>query len=306
MSNFVPRSLPPLNAVRAFEAAARLGSLKEAAVELSVTHGAVSQQIRLLEDWLGAPALFRRSVRRVVLTPAGAALLAEVGPALDRISAAVQQHRIRRHDAPSIVLNVNALATFSLRWLLRRMGAFRAEHPDIEVRLSTSNETVDALVDSFDVVIRGGPDTFPGYTSRFLFGERRLPVCSPTILRQIPLADIRDLSRHTLLHVSSMARLWRDWLAEAGEPALRPDASLTFDHFYLTLQAAIDGLGVAMGPTALVADDLVAGRLIAPFPDVSLPARSYFAYLPEARRTDPHIAVFCDWLEKQGRDLIRS
>ncbi|WP_441276958.1 LysR substrate-binding domain-containing protein [Tardiphaga sp. 172_B4_N1_3] len=307
MSTFVPRrSLPPLNAVRAFEAAARLGSLKEAAVELSVTHGAVSQQIRLLEDWLGAPALFRRSVRRVVLTPAGAALLTEFGPALDRISAAVQQHRTRRHDAPSIVLHVNALATFSLRWLLRRMGAFRSEHPDIEVRLSTSNETIDALAEPFDVVIRGGPDTFPGYTSRFLFGERRLPVCSPTILDRAPLTDIGDLSRHTLLHVSSMARLWRDWLAEAGEPALRPEASLTFDHFYLTIQAAIDGLGVAMGPTALVADDLAAGRLMTPFPDISLSARSYFAYLPDARRTDPHIAVFCDWLEQQGRDLVRS
>src|SRR3954471_2863165 len=136
MSTFIPRrSLPPLNAVRAFEAAARLGSFKEAAVELSVTQGAVSQQVRLLEDWLGAPALFRRSVRQVVLTPAGAALLAEFAPALDRLSAAVLQHRTRRHDAPSITLHVNALATFSLRWLLRRMGAFRAEHPDIEVRL---------------------------------------------------------------------------------------------------------------------------------------------------------------------------
>lgn len=307
MSTFVPRrSLPPLNAVRAFEAVARLGSMKEAAVELSVTDGAVSQQVRLLEDWLGAPALFRRSARRVVLTPAGAALLAEFGPALDRISAAVQQHRTRRHDAPTIGLNVNALATFSLRWLLRRMAVFRAEYPDIEVRLSTSNEAVDALAEPFDIVIRGGPDTFPGYTSRFLFGERRLPVCRPELPDEIPLSEIQDLSRHTLLHVSSMPRLWRDWLTEAGEPALHSESSLTFDHFYLTIQAAIDGLGVAMGPTALVADDLAAGRLVTPFPDISLPARSYFAYLPEARCTDPHIAVFCDWLEQQGRDVIRS
>jgi len=306
MPSFVPRrSLPPLNAVRAFEAVARLGSLKEAAVELSVTHGAVSQQVRLLEDWLGPPALFRRSVRRLVLTPAGAALLAEFGPALDRISAAVQHHRSRRDDAPFIVLHVNALATFSLRWLLRRMGAFRAEHHDIEVRLSTSNEPIEALAESFDVVIRGGPDTFPGFTSRYLFGERRLPVCSPAILAHARLETVSDLSHHTLLHVSSMPRLWRDWLAEAGESALRSESSLTFDHFYLTIQAAIDGLGVAMGPTALVADDLAAGRLVTPFPNISLPARSYFAYLPEARRTDPHIAVFCDWLEQQGRDLAR-
>ena len=307
MPTFVPRrSLPPLNAVRAFEAVARLGSIKEAAGELSVTDGAVSQQIRLLEDWLGAPALFRRSPRRIVLTPAGAVLLAEFGPALDRISAAVQQHRTRRHDAPTIALHVNALATFSLRWLLRRMGDFRAEHPDIEVRLSTSNETVDALAEPFDVVIRGGPDSFPGYTSRFLFGERRLPVCHPALLDRMPLNEIHDLSGHTLLHVSSMPRLWRDWLAEAGAPALRSESSLTFDHFYLTIQAAIDGLGVAMGPTALVADDLAAKRLVTPFPNVSLPARSYFAYLPEARTADPHIAVFCDWLEQQGRDLARG
>lgn len=307
MSTFVPRrSLPPLNAVRAFEAAARLGSMKEAAVELSVTDGAVSQQIRLLEDWLGAPALFRRSARRIVLTPAGAALLAEFGPALDRISAAVQQHRARHDDAPSIVLHVNALATFSLRWLLRRMGAFRTEHPDIEVRLSTSNEPIDALAEPYDVVIRGGPDTFPGYTSRFLLGERRLPVCHPAFVEQKRLNEIGDLSRHTLLHVSSMPRLWRDWLTEGHAPALRPQASLTFDHFYLTIQAAIDGLGVAMGPTALVADDIAAQRLVTPFPDISLPARSYFAYLPHARRNDPHIAVFCDWLEQQGRDLLRN
>src|SRR6516162_2815446 len=153
------RSLPPMNSVRVFEAAARLGSFKEAANELGVTHGAVSQQVRLLEEWLGPPALFRRSVRRVVLTPAGAALLAEFSPALDRISAAVQQHRERRGDSPAAVLRVNALATFSLRWLLPRMCAFRAEHPDIEVRLTTSNDPVDGLPEPFDVVIRGGPDT---------------------------------------------------------------------------------------------------------------------------------------------------
>lgn len=299
---FVPRrSLPPLNAVRAFEAAARLGSFKEAAAELSVTHGAVSQQIRLLEEWLGAPALFRRSVRRVVLTPAGAALLAEFAPALDRISAAVQQHRERRGNAAVAVLRVNALATFSLRWLLPRMSRFRAEHPDIEVRLSTSNDPVDALPDTFDVVIRGGPDTFHGFSSRFLVSERRLPVCSPSLLERLPLHEIADLSRHTLLHVTSMPRLWRDWLTEAGHSALEPAAALTFDHFYLTIQAALDGLGVAMGPTALISDDLAAGRLVTPFPAISLPARSYFAYFPAGRSNDPHSAVFCDWLEQQGR-----
>jgi LysR family glycine cleavage system transcriptional activator len=240
-------------------------------------------------------------VRRVVLTPAGAALLAEFAPALDRISAAVQQHRKRRGEAPAAVLRVNALATFSLRWLLPRMTRFRAEHPDIEVRLSTSNDQVDALPELFDVVIRGGPDTFHGFASRFLLSEQRLPVCSPALLAKLPLTEVADLGRHTLLHVTSMPRLWRDWLTDAGESALEPASSLTFDHFYLTLQAALDGLGVAMGPTALIADDLAAGRLVTPFPNIRLPARSYFAYFPEGRDDDPHRAVFCDWLEQQGR-----
>ena len=181
------------------------------------------------------------------------------------------------------------------------MSRFRAEHPDIEVRLTTSNDPVDALPDPFDVVIRGGPDTFHGLSSRFLLSERRLPVCSPSLLAQLPLTEVADLSRHTLLHVTSMPRLWRDWLTDAGQSALEPAASLTFDHFYLTIQAALDGLGVAMGPTALIADDLAAGRLVTPFPKISLPARSYFAYFPEARSNDPHNAVFCDWLEQQGR-----
>jgi len=307
MAMFIPRrSLPPLNAVRAFEAAARLGSFKEAAAEPSVTHGAVSQQIRLLEEWLGPPALFRRSVRRVVLTPAGAALLAEFGPALDRISGAVQQHRAKQGDAPVAELRVNALATFSMRWLLPRLTRFRDEHPDIEVRLSTSNDTIDALSESFDVVIRGGPDSFHGFSSRFLLPERRLPVCSPGLLKLQPLDEVTDLSRHTLLHVTSMPRLWRDWLTEAGQSGLRPVGSVTLDHFYLTIQAALDGLGVAMGPTALIADDVAAGRLLTPFPDITLPARSYFAYVPEERSTDPHVAVFCDWLEQQGRGFGRE
>jgi LysR family glycine cleavage system transcriptional activator len=296
-----PRTLPPLNAVRAFEAAARLGSFKEAAIELGVTHGAISQQVRLLEDRLGAPSLFRRSTRRVILTSAGAALLEEIGPALDRISLAVQRHRATRGEVPAAVLRVNALATFSMRWLLPRLIRFRDEHPDIEVRLTTSNDPIDSLADMFDVVIRGGPDSFHGFTSRLFLSERRLPVCSPSLAARLPLQDMSDLAHHTLLNVTSMPRLWHDWLKQAGQPRLTPAATLTFDHFFLTIQAAIDGLGVAMGPTALIGDDVAAGRLIMPFADISLPARSYFAYLPAGNEGGSQIAVFCDWLEQEGR-----
>src|ERR1700735_4642196 len=153
------RSLPPLNALRAFDAAARLGSFKDAATGLRVTHGAISGHVRLLEDWLGPPALFRRLNRRVVLTPTGAALLAETGPALDRLSTATERHQARGGNAPPAVLRVNALATFSLRWLLPRLAQFRDRHPEIEVRLSTSNEPVDALGAPSALILRGGAVT---------------------------------------------------------------------------------------------------------------------------------------------------
>jgi LysR family glycine cleavage system transcriptional activator len=298
--------LPPLNAVRAFEAAARRNSFKDAAAELGVTHGAISRQIHLLEEWLGAPALFRRLNRGVTLTPEGGALLAEFGPALDRISLAARQHRERRGRPVATVLRVNALATFSLRWLLPRLTLFREAHPGIEVQLTTANEPVDALPEEYDVVIRGGPDTFHGFVSRPLLHERRLPVCSPTLIRRHILTAVSDLERHTLLHVSTMPKLWRDWLTAVGCAGLRPAATLTLDHFYLSIQAAVDGLGVAMGPTALVSDELAAGRLVTPFPELSLPARAYFAYLPHHGLINPASIVFCEWLAKLAERSAES
>ncbi|MFL5256284.1 MAG: LysR substrate-binding domain-containing protein [Rhodopila sp.] len=294
------RPLPPLNAVRAFEAAARRGSFKDAAAELGVTHGAISRQIRLLEDWLGAPALFHRLNRRVALTPSGDALLAEFGPALDRIATAARQHREGRGELAAMVVRVNALATFSLRWLLPRLTLFRTQHPGIEVQLTTANEPVDALAEDYDVVIRGGPDTFHGFVARPLLSECRLPVCDPVTSKQRPLASPADLAAHTLLHVTTMPRLWADWLTLAGHPGLRPAAALTLDHFYLSIQAAIDGLGIALGPMSLVTDDLAAGRLVAPFPGLSLPARGYFAYLPQRDPANPASTVFCDWMVKSA------
>ncbi|TGD99382.1 transcriptional regulator GcvA [Methylobacterium nonmethylotrophicum] len=290
------RALPPLNALRAFEAAARLGSFKAAADELGVTHGAVSQQVRGLEAWLQA-RLFERHNRRVVLTPAACTYLAEVGPALDRIAAATAQYG---HEAQG-VLRVNAPATFALRWLVPRLARFRAQHPAIQVRLETANQPLEALPAPYDVVIRGGPDTFYGFTARPFLSEQRLPVCSPGLRERVPLDTLQDLSRHTLLHSASLPRLWDDWLAAAGIPGLAPAAALTLDHFYLTLQAALDGIGLAMGPTALIADDLAAGRLVAPFPGPRLPARTYCTYVREGRAET--VAAFLAWIEGEGAGL---
>jgi len=291
------RVLPPLNALRAFEAAGRLGSFKEAAAALHVTHGAVSQQVRLLEEWLGA-TLFTRQNRRVTLTPAAKAYLAEIGPVFEQLAQATARYGVP--GPVSRALSVNAPATFTLRWLVPRLAKFRAEHPDVEIKVETSNEPLESLKDDHDLIIRGGPDTFYGYAMRPFLTEERLPVCSPTLLQRQPLQSPDDLRHHTLLHTSSLPRLWPDWLASAQIPALRPAATLTFDHFYLTLQAAIDGIGIAMGPTALVSDDLAAGRLVAPFAGPRLPSRSYCSYVPDEKRGDELVARFRAWLEREG------
>ncbi|WP_244182613.1 transcriptional regulator GcvA [Pseudomonas floridensis] len=289
--------MPPLNALRAFEAAGRLGSFKEAATELHVTSGAISQSVRLLEDWLGA-ALFERHNRRVLLTAAARAYLTDISPLLEQIALATT--RFGLPDPAPRTLLVNALATFTLRWLVPRLEAFRASYPGIDVQVHTSNKPVESLKEPYDIIIRGGPDTLYGYSTRAFLSEDRLPVCSPALLQRLPLHVPEDLRHHTLLHTSSLPRLWPDWQASAGIPDMQPAAGVVFDHFYLTLQAAIDGLGIAMGPSALVAADLQSGRLVTPFTEPRIKSRSYCAYVPTERLTDETVQLFCAWLEGQG------
>ncbi|POR40791.1 transcriptional regulator GcvA [Methylobacterium sp. V23] len=286
------RRLPPLNALKAFEAAGRHASFTRAAEELRVTHGAVSRHVQALEAWLGQP-LFERHNRRVVLTEAGASYLAEVGAALDRIALATTRQLERGRPR---LLRVNALATFTLRWLIPRLSGFQRAHPTVEVRLTTSNVPLANLAEPFDVAIRGGPDLRPNHIGRPFLTERRIPVCSPDLLRRLPLTEAGALRQHTLLHAATLPQVWPQWLEAAGVPGLEPQASVTLEHFYLTLQAALDGLGVAMGPERLIADDVAAGRLTCPFAGPALPARSYFTYVPEARADDPAVRAFCAWL----------
>jgi LysR family glycine cleavage system transcriptional activator len=292
------RRLPPLNALRAFEAAARHGSFTKAADELHVTHGAISRQVQTLEAWLDQ-LLFERHNRRVVLTEAGAAYLAEVGAALDRIALATTRQIARKERRP---LRVNALATFTMRWLIPRLSAFQLAHPATEVRLTTSNVPVLGIAEPFDVAIRGGPEQAPGHVARPFLTEARLPVCSPALLARRPLRRPEDLRLHTLLHAATLPEVWPQWLLAAGVPDLQPQSSVTLEHFYLTLQAALDGVGVAIGPERLVADDIAEGRLTAPFAGPSLPARTYCAYIPEARLHDPAVLAFCEWLRQAGSE----
>ncbi len=286
------RRLPPLNALRAFEAAARHASFTKAAGELHVTHGAISRHVQTLEAWLDQP-LFERHNRRVVLTEAGAAYLAEVGAALDRIALATAR-QVERNERR--LLRVNALATFTMRWLIPRLSAFQMAHPATEVRLTTSNAPLAGVSDPFDLAIRGGPDQVPGHMAQPFLTEGRLPVCSPALLARLPLHRPEQLQQHTLLHAATLPEVWPQWLMAAGVPDLEPQGSVTLEHFYLTLQAALDGLGVAIGPERLVADNVADGRLTKPFAGPLLPARSYCTYIPETRLHDPAVLAFCDWL----------
>jgi LysR family glycine cleavage system transcriptional activator len=290
------RRLPSLNALRAFEAAARHGSFTRAALELGVTHGAVSRQVQGLEAWLGKP-LFRRFNRRVVLTDAGTAYRTEIGGAFDRIAAATARFA---DDGERRVLHVTALPTFTIRWLIPRLSDFQIRNPKIEVRLTTASEKDEALRVPFDVVIRGGPERWTGFKRAKFLDEGRIPVCSPALLKRVPLRKLEDLRHHTLLHSATLRDVWLKWLAVAGLPDLVPAAELVFEHFYLSIQAAIDGLGVAMGPLTLVAEDLAQRRLVLPFRAPVLPARGYYMYVPETGRHDSAIEAFCQWLASAG------
>jgi LysR family transcriptional regulator, glycine cleavage system transcriptional activator len=290
------RRLPPLNSLKAFEAAARLESFSQAAEELRVTHGAISRHVQLLEEWLGT-SMFRRMNRGVIPTDAGRAYLAEIGAALDRIAVATA-HQMEHGRAR--LLQISASATLTLRWLIPRLSSFQLENAGIEVRLTTSNEPVSAIDPSYDLVIRRGVSAVKGYSSIFFLSEYRIAVCSPKYLAQKPLHRPNDLRQATLLHSASRSTAWREWLAAAGIPDTQPECSLVFEHNYQTLQAALDGLGVAVASSALIADEVASERLAIPFAEPKLPGEGYYAYVAEEKIHDRETAAFCDWLRRTG------
>ena len=290
------RRLPPLNAIKAFEAAARLGSFSRGAVELGVTHGAVSRQIRALEDWLGVQ-LFVRTNREAVATEAGRALLHEAGPALDRLAVAATRVREGRFEQR---LRVAALPTFAMRWFIPRLPGFQRAHPDIDLRLVTASTAAEQFQMEVDVVL-SGPARRPGWVGERFLGEARLPVLNPALMRRRPLRTPADLARHTLLHSETLRDAWRRWLALVGLPELKPAREQEFEHFYFAIQAALDGLGVVMGPIALVGEEVLQGRLVMPFPEPALRARGYFIYVPEARADAPAVVALRRWLLSTGR-----
>ncbi len=287
------RWLPSLNGLRAFEAAARHQSFTRAAEELNVTQTAVSHQIRTLEERLGLK-LFDRRGRALRLTEAAEDYLPSVRSAFDELHDATE--RLVRRDGDA-TLTISTLTTFAAKWLVPRLGGFQDLHPEISIRITTSTASVDFDRDDVDVAIRYGRGDWPGLRVDRLIREDIFPVCSPKLLDgPHPLRRPADLASHTLLQVVGFREDWLVWLTAAKVDGVDPSSGLRFDLIVNALQAAIDGLGVALGRTALVAGDLAMGRLVAPF-DISLPIEAaYYVVAPEQTADRPKIKAFREWL----------
>ncbi|KUM05127.1 transcriptional regulator GcvA [Chromobacterium subtsugae] len=287
---------PPLNSLRIFEAAARLESFSAAAGELFVTHGAVSKQIKQLEDWLGI-LLFERSGGRVKLTDAGWRYLVQVQDGLDLIANATSQLLQPNNQRR---LSINSTPTFASYWLLPRLGGFRARFPDLELHLATSDRDISRLDAPFDLAIRRGPGDWPGHIAKPFLKEWELPLCSPALLARIPLHSPADLTAHTLLHADTRPTAWPRWLTLAGVPELKPASSMHFDKFSLALQAATDGLGVVLGPMPMGQAQIDAGFLVSPLPEPVVTVRDYCWVVPRMAAEDPTVSAFCRWLESEA------
>ncbi len=289
--------LPPLNALRAFEAAARHLSFSKAADELSVTPAAVSHQIKGLEEWLGIP-LFRRLNRAVMLSDEGQSYLVGVRDGLEAINSATEK---LLQQGTSGALTVSTLPSFAVRWLLPRLTRFRDKHPDIDIRLSANEHITNFRKEDVDVVIRYGRGPYPGLHSELFMNEDSLfPVCSPALLEgKFPLCSPEDLIHHTLLH-DDLRIDWETWLSAAGLKGIDPRKGPSFNDSSMVLMAAMAGQGVALGRSTLAAEDLASGRLVKPF-DMELKAGSaYHIVCPLEHMDRPQIVAFRNWLFEEA------
>ena len=285
--------LPPLTTLRAFEAAARLGSFSRAAEEISVTHSAVSHQVRALEHALGT-ALFQRNGRRVSLTEAGKHLANRVGAALRDIADAAQF--VRRRDRGR-VLTVTTLPSFAARWLMPRLGRFMEQHPEIDVNLHTSIALVDFERDEVDIAIRFGNGNWPGLEAVKFMDDEMFPVASPTFNRGRLPARPADLGKFRLMR--SDDEFWAPWFAAAGVKIPEPQSPV-FSDSSLLLQAAIDGSGIALARRSIAEDDLRAKRLVRLF-DIAAPAHGANYLVWPKGKLSPNGALLRDWLLKEKK-----
>jgi LysR family transcriptional regulator, glycine cleavage system transcriptional activator len=294
------RRLPPLNALKAFEAAARSESFTRAADELNVTQGAVSHQVKALEETLGLK-LFNRERQRLIITEAGREYLAVVRDALDRIALGTERLLQRQSSG---VLTVSTSPDFAAKWLVMRLGRFVEAHPDIDLRVSATTHYADFAREDVDVAIRHGDGNWPGLDVTKLYSERLFPVCSPKLaLGRNRITKASDLLKFPLLRLED-GKNWKRLFEAAGvTDAVAPGPVL--NRASMLIDAAIDGQGIALARTALVAWDLINGRLVRPIDATLRMANTYWIVCPKAASAVPKIARFRDWVLAQTADDTR-
>jgi LysR family glycine cleavage system transcriptional activator len=307
------RRLPSLGSFRVFEAVARHMNFTRAGDELCVTQGAVSRSIRGLEDDLGVP-LFVRLPRKLELTEEGRSLSLSTRDALDMLERAVLRIS-NRGDAR--ILTINVLPTFATKWLMPKLVEFNQLHSNIEVRLITSIRPVDFSNEDVDVAIRVGridisasevpapridlvmTETFTGVRAEHLLPDALVPLVSPALLKKTgPVKRIADLAKFTLIHNTTRKNAWPDWLGAAGETKVDATKGLFFGHFFLALQAAANGQGVALIPRVLAEDDIAARRLVVPINQPIQSAGAYFLLCRQHHWDVPKVRIFREWLKQ--------
>jgi len=292
------RNLPPLNALRLFETAAHASSLSAAAEELGITHGAVSRQIKLLEEWLGQP-LFERQGQRSVAAEHARAFAAEISAAFDIISDASIRFGKTQNTR---VIRVNAQTTLAMHWLIPRLPEFHRRNPDVEVSVSISNSADIKGLSGFDVLIRRDPldkSEWRYFEKRPLFEEQLTLLAAPTLLSRQPLAEPEDLSKHVFVTSNTRVGEWERWMKAARIDALRPQRFQRFEHNYISLQAVIDGVGVGIGGLPTLGHVVKEKRLLAPFP-VSVKGSKYVALIAPDVDKSSALNLFLEWLEQEA------
>lgn len=285
------RNLPPLNALRAFEASARLSSMQRAAQELSVTPSAISQQVQNLEQWVGFPLLERRA-RQVQATAEGRAYLAAVSAAFDQIAAATEELSAGR--VPRSIC-ITCTPGFAVQWLVPRLQQFQDQHPDIDVRIDASTRLLDLRIEQVDLAVRHGNGRYPGLVSEKLLDDELVPAVSPRLISgKMRVRKPADLLRHRLLHIETRDD-WRLWFAAQGMEVDWRRGPLLVDTA-IGVQAAVAGKGIILVRRSLVGDELAAGRLVAPLPQGLSKGMAYhLVYLPE-NMAQPAVRAFRAWL----------
>jgi LysR family transcriptional regulator, glycine cleavage system transcriptional activator len=292
------RRLPPLNALRAFEAAARHMNFSRAADELSVTPGAVSQQIQNLEEYVGA-SLFKRTPRGLLLTDAAQTALPSLRDAFDKMDEAASQ-LTAAIDGRRVT--VSAAPSFAAKWLVPRLGRFESSYPEVDVWLSAGMELVDFTSGEVDLAIRYGSGRYAGLEVTRLMSETVTPVAAPALLAERPILRPEDLSNHTLLHDGSpdadeSCPDWSMWLAARGVPGVDGARGPRFNQSSLVIEAAVSGRGVALAKGTLAQADLDAGRLVAPLEDSSTTLEfAYYLVHPKAKARLKQVRAFANWL----------